>query len=264
MKVVGIYSELPEDDLFANINYNWHTSNIKGLRESYTSMCIGSVTVVVTAYNSESGRPGSNSEWRQNTIRFRSLHRAYLSLHPSGVAHWVPEQLNIKAVTGAGKLIDGCSLVLRSVTVSVVSSRICHKNEVNSTVWLYRYGPSYKIVSFTLHYNDGVLIKCILCGLFNPHSMYIFAPGHGDQKHMCFRVWFEIQKSFKSRGVLQQDVMRDVTMTMDALTNKSERNQESWQESWQESVIRSWREFSLRFLSKILARILERYIKNNN
>ena len=44
-------------------------------------VCSGSV--VVTAYDSESGRPGSNP-----------------SLHPSGEVHWVPEQLNIKAVTG--------------------------------------------------------------------------------------------------------------------------------------------------------------------
>ena len=50
------------------------------------------------------------------------MHRAYPSLHPSGVVHWVPEQLNIKAVTGACKLIDGCSLALCSTTVSVVSA----------------------------------------------------------------------------------------------------------------------------------------------
>ena len=41
-------------------------------------------------------------------MRLRSLHRAYPSLHPFGVVHWVPEQLN-KPVTGACKLIDGCS-----------------------------------------------------------------------------------------------------------------------------------------------------------
>ena len=55
----------------------------------------------------------------QYTIRLRSLHRAYPSFHPSGVVHWVPEQLNIKAVTGACKLIDGCSLELCSATPSV-------------------------------------------------------------------------------------------------------------------------------------------------
>ena len=36
----------------------------------------------------------------------------------------VPDQLNIKAVTGACKLIDGCSLELCSATPSVASSDI--------------------------------------------------------------------------------------------------------------------------------------------
>ena len=83
--------------------------------------------VVVTAYDSESGHPGSNPEWRQYTMRLRSLHRAYSSLHPSGVVHWVPEQLNIKAVTGACKLINGCSLVLCLATPSVVSAGMPQK-----------------------------------------------------------------------------------------------------------------------------------------
>ena len=88
----------------------------------------------------------------RHTLRLRSLHSAYPSLHPSGAVHWALEQLNIKTVTGAFKLIDGCSLVLCSATVSVVSTGICHRNKVNSTAWLYRDGPSHKIVSFTIHY----------------------------------------------------------------------------------------------------------------
>ena len=90
-------------------------------------MCSGSV--VVTAYDFESGRPGSNPEW--GLIYYKALHRAYQSLHPSGVVHWVPEQLNIKAVTGACKFIDGCSLELCSATPSVASTGICHRNKVN-------------------------------------------------------------------------------------------------------------------------------------
>ena len=43
----------------------------------------------------------------------------------------VPEQLNIKAVTGSCKLIDSCNLALCSATVSVVSAGIRHRN-VNS------------------------------------------------------------------------------------------------------------------------------------
>ena len=44
------------------------------------------------------------------------------------VVHLVPDQVNIKAVTGACKLIDGCSLELCSATPSVASSGICHRN----------------------------------------------------------------------------------------------------------------------------------------
>ena len=64
--------------------------------------CSGSV--VVTAYDFESGRPSSNPEW--GLIYYKASITAqglYLSPHPFGVVHWVPEQLNIKAVTGASK-----------------------------------------------------------------------------------------------------------------------------------------------------------------
>ena len=96
------------------------------------TVCSGSV--VVTAYDSESGRTGSNPEWGLISYEasIAAVHRAYPSLHPSGVVHWVPEQLNMKAVTGACKLIDGCSLALCSATLSVVSAGICHRNEVKS------------------------------------------------------------------------------------------------------------------------------------
>ena len=72
---------------------------------------------------------GANTDFKQLSITARG---AYSKLHPSGVVHWVPEQLNIKAVTGACKLIDGCSLAQCSATVSVVSAGICHRNKVNS------------------------------------------------------------------------------------------------------------------------------------
>ena len=66
----------------------------------YKHVYVCSGSVVVTAYDFESGRPGSNPEWGQYTIRLRSMHKAHPTLHPSRVVHWVPEQLNIKAVTG--------------------------------------------------------------------------------------------------------------------------------------------------------------------
>ena len=89
---------------------------------------------MVTAYDFESGHPGSNPEWE--LIYYKASIIAQGLPEPSsppGVAHWVPEQLNIKPVTGACKLIDGCSLDLCSATPSVVSSGICHGNKVNST-----------------------------------------------------------------------------------------------------------------------------------
>ena len=39
-------------------------------------------------------------------MRLRSLHRAYPGLHPFVVVHWVPEQMNIKAVTAWGMQVD--------------------------------------------------------------------------------------------------------------------------------------------------------------
>ena len=58
------------------------------------------------------------------------------------------EQLNIKAVTGACKLIDGCSLALCSATVSVVS--VAYATEIKS-IPLHDsiVGLSQKIVSST-------------------------------------------------------------------------------------------------------------------
>ena len=98
--------------------YNYFFQNNR--RYQALLKCRGSV--VVTACDFESGRPSSNPEWGQYTVRIRSLHWAYPSLHPFGVMHWVPEHLNIKAVTGACKLIDGCSLELCSAIPSVASS----------------------------------------------------------------------------------------------------------------------------------------------
>ena len=89
-------------------------------------LCSGSV--VVTAYDSESGRPGSNPEW--GLIYHEASITAQGLLEPSSLRG---STLGTRvAVTGACKLIDGCSLALCSATVSVVSAGICHRNEVNS------------------------------------------------------------------------------------------------------------------------------------
>ena len=98
----------------------------------YLSRNVCSGSVMVTAYDFESGRPGLSPEW--GPIYYKVLITAQGLPEPSSL--WgstsVPEQLNIKAVTGACKLIDGWSLALCSATVSVVSAGICHRNKVNS------------------------------------------------------------------------------------------------------------------------------------
>ena len=79
---------------------------------NFTHVCSGSV--VVTAYDFESGHLGSNPEWGPIYYKDWISAQAYPSLNPFRVVQWVPEQLNIKAVTGACKLIDGCRLELCS------------------------------------------------------------------------------------------------------------------------------------------------------
>ena len=65
------------------------------------------------------------------------------------VNYWVPEQLNIKAVAGACKLIDGCSLALCSASFSDISWHMPQKwNQFNCMTLIE--GLSQKIVSITL------------------------------------------------------------------------------------------------------------------
>ena len=124
-------------------------------------MCSGSV--VVTAYDFKSGHPGSNPEW--GPMYYKASITAQGLPEPSSLRdgyHWVPEQLNIKAVTGPCKLIDGCSPALCSATVSVISAGICHRNKVNSLAWLVSKGSAkdsilcyyyyYKTYKFWYHH----------------------------------------------------------------------------------------------------------------
>ena len=93
-------------------------------------VCSGSVAV--TACDFESGRPGSNPEW--GIICYKASITAQGLPEPSSLrgSTLVLEQLNTKAVTGACKLIEGCSLELCSAIHSVASSSICHIHKVNS------------------------------------------------------------------------------------------------------------------------------------
>ena len=78
-----------------------------------------------------------------------SLSRPGRSATDVGVVHWVPEQLNIKAVTGACKLIDGCSLVL-CFRPQFQWYQLANATEIKSIQFHDSIvGLSQKIVSFT-------------------------------------------------------------------------------------------------------------------
>ena len=93
-------------------------------------MCSGSV--VVTAYDSESGHPGSNPEW--GPIYYEASITAHGLSEPSSLRGSTlgTRAAEHKGCNWACQLIDGCSPALCSATVSVVSAGICHRNEVNS------------------------------------------------------------------------------------------------------------------------------------
>ena len=86
------------------------------------------------------------------SMRLDRQHMACLSLHPFQLVHqYTRAAKHIEAVTGAGKLIDGCSLELCSATPLVASSGICHRNKVDSIAWLLSRWPCHEIVSVTYY-----------------------------------------------------------------------------------------------------------------
>ena len=84
---------------------------------------------------------------------FDRLHWAYPSLDPFVAVHWVPEQLNIKVVTGACKLIDGC--MPKAVFGHYLQwDHLAHATgiRVNAVeLTLFRDGICHKIVSVTTY-----------------------------------------------------------------------------------------------------------------
>ena len=100
--------------------------------EPILNLIVCSGSVVVTAYDSESGRPGSNPElgliYYEASITALGLPEPS-SLRGSTLGTRTAEH---KGCNWACKLIDGYSLALCSSTVSVVSVGICHRNKVNS------------------------------------------------------------------------------------------------------------------------------------
>ena len=138
--------------------------------------------MVVTAYDSESGRPASNPEWGLIYYKASISAQGLPEPSPSGVVHWVPEQLNIKAVTGACKLIGNCSLALFLATVSVVSAGICHRNKVNSIAWFYRMAqPKDGIHCITSH-----CIALLFKSCFARSKIILTYVGHVGHKTIKF------------------------------------------------------------------------------
>ena len=84
-------------------------------------MCSGSV--VVTAYNSESGRPGSNPEW------------GLIYYEAPITAQDLPEPSSLRGSTLGTRAAEhkGCNWACNLTGCSVTLSGICHRNKVNST-----------------------------------------------------------------------------------------------------------------------------------
>ena len=102
---------------------------------------------MVTVYDFESGRPGSKPEW--GPICYKASITAQGLPEPSALegSTSIPKQLNIKAVTGSCKLINGCSLALCSATVSVVAAGICRRNEFNSNCMTLSKGSAEFLIN---------------------------------------------------------------------------------------------------------------------
>ena len=96
-----------------NATINTNTSSIVvttldcGPRGPWFKSRVGAVPIIYEDRPTAQGLPEPSSVWSSTSV---------------------PEQLNIKAVIGACKLINGCSLELYSATFSVASSFICHRN----------------------------------------------------------------------------------------------------------------------------------------
>ena len=87
----------------------------------------------------------------QYSVKLDRMHMAYSSLNPSRVGTLIPDQLKMTAVTGACKLIDGCSLELCSYAPSVAASGICHTHKKSTQFHESMEGPAGKD-SITIHY----------------------------------------------------------------------------------------------------------------
>ena len=111
-------------------------------------MCSGSV--VVTAYDSESGRPGSNPEW--GLIYYEVPITAQGLPEPSslrGSTLGTSRAAEHKGCNWACKLTVGCSI---KAVFGHTFWHICHRNKVNSTVHMQRLCDCVKGRSISVSY----------------------------------------------------------------------------------------------------------------
>ena len=74
---------------------------------------------------------GPSGSWRVLAIYdMHAYNISHPNLYPFGVVHWVPEQLNIKAVTGHASWL---MVAAQKAVFGHTFSGICHRNKVNST-----------------------------------------------------------------------------------------------------------------------------------
>ena len=111
-------------------------------------------SVVVTAYDFESGRPGSNPEW------------GLLYYEASITAQSLPEHSSLRGSTLGTRAAEhkGCNWGMQvdwwlqpcavfGHSFSGIGWHICHRNKVNSIAWLYRRAqPKNSILYIYMHF----------------------------------------------------------------------------------------------------------------
>ena len=93
-------------------------------------------SIVATALDPEVPRSGSRG--CQHSMRLNRLPRAYPSLHPFGVVHWVPLLSNIKTTTGCESNNCNFQLSLQRITNN---STIFKESWAMHPAWPMPHGP---------------------------------------------------------------------------------------------------------------------------
>ena len=140
-------------DVMLPSTYSFIQRSSETCYSTFVHVCSGSAVITANDFESD-GRPGSNPEWGQIYYEASIIeHRAYPSLHPSGVVHWMPEQLNMKAVTGHASWLVVAAL--RCVRPHFQWSHLSYATEIKSIRLhdsIVMASPLDSISYSTLHY----------------------------------------------------------------------------------------------------------------